>query len=127
MDIMTMAKELGTMIKNSEQMTNLKKSEQDVQNDDKARTILNDYGVLREEMVKALEKDGDNVGVEDIKKMILVKHEEINTYEVTKKYVEANQEYEKLMKTINDVITFAITGEDPCSSHDCGSCGCGCK
>lgn len=127
MDIIKKATELGTMIKDSEQMTILKKAEQDVQNDDRARTILNDYSALREEMVKAMEKEANEVAIEDIKKMLMAKHDEINTYEVTKKYVDASTQYEKLMKTINDVITFAITGEEKCSDSDCGSCGCGCK
>lgn len=126
MDILDMAKELGTMIGNSKEMISLKDSEAALQADDKAKTLLDDYKQLQIELVKATKAKKDNAEIESVKEMLLLKQEELNTYPITNNFLEARANFDKIMKNVNDVIIFAITGEEQCSPTKCGSCG-GCK
>ena len=127
MDIISKAKELGTLIGNSQEMKRLNKSEEAVENDTKAQTLLDDYKQMQIELIKASKENGESEVVASIKEKLLSTHHEINDYPITKEYLEAKATLDNMMKTINDVIIFAITGEEPCSHSGCGSCGGGCK
>jgi cell fate (sporulation/competence/biofilm development) regulator YlbF (YheA/YmcA/DUF963 family) len=126
MDIIEKARELGKSIAQSEELDSLKKCEQEVQNDSKAKLFINDQRQLQAELIKAIRKNNDAEIIESIKKMLADKQKEINEYDVTRRFIEAKQRFDKLVKKINDVITFSITGEEGCSSEGCSSCR-GCK
>lgn len=126
MDILDMAKELGTMIGNSKEMTRFKESEARMEGDDKAQTLMEEYRQLQVELVKVTKAQKDPAEVESVKEKLLLKQEELNTYPITGSYLEARSEFDRLMKNVNDVILFGMTGEEPCSPSKCGSCG-GCK
>ncbi len=94
--------------------------------DEKARTILNDMYALQDEMSNALHKGEDREILEGIKQKYVVKQSEMQNYDITRDYLEDKSRFDSLMKKINDVILYSMTGEEPCSDHDCSSCGCGC-
>ncbi len=127
MDIIEKAKELGNMIKISDEMINLKNSEAKMMQDDKAREILNDLHTLQDEMAKAMEAGKEKGIFENIRDRYIKKQNEMQDYEITKIYLEYKSKFEGLMKRINDVIVYSMTGEEPCSGHDCSSCGRGCQ
>ncbi|MCX7922937.1 MAG: YlbF family regulator [Clostridia bacterium] len=126
MDIFEKAKELGKMIAQSEQMSNYKKSEAAIEADDKSKTLMNEYKMLQIEMVRATKENKPKETIDDVKERLLSKQDEINNYEVTRFYLESKTAFDRFMKQINDVMIFAITGEEPCSPNKCGSCGGGC-
>ena len=127
MDVIAKAKELGESIGASQQFIDFKKTEIDVEKDAKAKQLLNDFKLLQIELVKATKgKKGAEI-IESIKERLTLKQDEINNYDTTKKYFNAKSSFDRLMKTINDVIIFSITGEEPCSPNKCSTCGGGCK
>jgi cell fate (sporulation/competence/biofilm development) regulator YlbF (YheA/YmcA/DUF963 family) len=126
MDIIEKAKELGNMIKESNQMADLKNSEAKMMQDEKARTILNDLYLLQDEMAKAMQEGKDREVLESIQQKFISKQNDMRNYDITKNYLEDKSKFDSLMKQINDVIVYSMTGEEPCSSHDCGSCGGSC-
>jgi len=127
MDIIQKATDLGAAIGASEQMTALKNAEAALESDDRAKTLLNDYKLLQMEVVKATKEKREKDVIDSIKERLLKKQEELNNYKTTKDYLVAKSEFDAFMKQINNVIIFAITGEEPCSPSKCGSCGGGCK
>ncbi|HHV28675.1 YlbF family regulator [Acetivibrio mesophilus] len=128
MDILTKAKELGTMISTSDEMTNYKKWEASLERDHKARAILREYQSLQTEMVRAAHDDTDKSILDDIKERLLIKFDEVNNYEVTRNYIESKDRLDRLIKRVNDVLVYSISGEESCSSNTCSSCsGCGNK
>lgn len=129
MKIEMKAKELGEMIANTDEMLNLKAAEAELESDDRAKQLLEDYNVLQMELAKALRGGVSEGSVEEIKKMFQMKHEEVKDYRVTRSFLAAKAAFDILMKKLNDIILFAITGEEAehCSSHKCGSCDCGCE
>ncbi|HOM02714.1 MAG TPA: YlbF family regulator [Acetivibrio sp.] len=128
MDIFAKAKELGTLISTSDEMTNYKKWEASLEKDHKARAILREYQSLQTEMVRAAHEDEDKSVIDDIKARLLSKFDEVNSYEVTRNYIESKEKLDRLIKRVNDVLVYSISGEEPCSSNNCSSCsGCGTK
>lgn len=127
MDIITKAKELGESIASSKEMENLKNSEIELEKDRKAKELLNDYKLLQMELVRATKEKREKEIIDSIRLRLMSKQDELNDYDVTKNYLSAKATFDKLMKTVNDVIVFSISGEEPCSPKKCGSCGGGCK
>lgn len=125
MDVLVKAKELGRMIGDSDELQRLKKSEIALEGDDRGMGLMEDYRLLQIELVKATREKKGELQISEIKDMLMAKQTELNTYSVTLEYLEAKNGFDAMMKNINDIITFAITGEE-CSPSKCSSCsGCG--
>ena len=127
MDIISKAKELGNLIGSSEEMANYKKWEENLARDHKARVILREYQDVQGEMVMAVHENIEKEVLDNIKKKLLEKYDEINDCEITRNYIEAKEKLDILIKKVNDVLVYSITGEEPCSSHSCNSCSGGCS
>ena len=125
MDVLVKAKELGQMIGDSQELNRLKKSEVALESDERGMGLMEDYRLLQIELVKATREKKGEVQIGEIRDMLMSKQTELNTYPITLEYLEAKNNFDGLMKNINDIITFAITGEE-CSPSKCSSCsGCG--
>jgi len=123
MDIIAKARELGNLIASSREMNVLRECELRVMQDKKADRLLREQKMIQDELLKAA-KRGDNSDIyEQLKKILASKQEEIRNYSVTADFLKAKSDFDNLMKTINDVILFTITGEEPCSADKCSSCG----
>jgi cell fate (sporulation/competence/biofilm development) regulator YlbF (YheA/YmcA/DUF963 family) len=124
MDILDKASELGRMIAESAEMVRLKDSEVALESDECARGLMEDYKKLQIELVKASREKKSVEAIELIKERLIGKQLELNEYGKTNEYLEAKSAFDRFMSNINNVITFAITGED-CSPSKCGTCkGC---
>lgn len=126
MDVLIKARELGETIGESAQLQRMKKAEASLEADERGMGLMEDYRLLQIELVKATREKKGEVQIADLKDMLMAKQTELNTYPVTLEYLEAKNEFDSMMKNINDVITFAITGEEACSPSKCSSCGGGC-
>jgi cell fate (sporulation/competence/biofilm development) regulator YlbF (YheA/YmcA/DUF963 family) len=125
MDALIKARELGEMIGNSVELNRLKKSETALEGDEHGMGLMEDYRLLQIELVKATREKKGEVKIVEIRDMLMAKQTELNTYPITLEYLEAKNAFDGFMKNINDIITFAITGEE-CSPSKCSSCsGCG--
>ena len=123
MDIFEKAKELGEAIAASEELENLKNAEIDLENDEKARGLMEDYKELQKELVRATRQKESEEELDSIREMLIAKQRELNEYPVTFRYLDSKMKFDRLMKNINGVISFAINGEEGCSPSKCGSCG----
>lgn len=123
MDIINLAKELGEAIADSGEMKRLKSGDISLQGDQKAMTLMKEYKQLQIELVRASKEKRDIETIDDIKEMLIKKQQQLYDYEITNEYLEAKSKFDRLMKNINDVISFAITGEEQCTPDKCGSCG----
>lgn len=124
-EILVKARELGEMLVASQELSRLKKAEAILENDDRGMALLEDQRLLQIELIKASRENNSEVKIEDITNLLMEKQNEINAYPNTLEYIEAKNQFDALVKNINDVISFAITGET-CSPSKCSSCGGGC-
>ncbi len=127
MEITEKARELGLLMANSKEMEAYKNTEAAMQSDTKSTTLMSEYKQLQIDLVK---KTRDNAAadiIEEVKQKLLAKQQEINEYPVTFDFLTAKANLEALMKKVNDIIIFSITGEPTCSDDKCKTCGGGCK
>ena len=129
MDYVEAATRLGEAIAESKQFIEWRDSEKAVLADEKSQTLMKEFRDLQTEMVKISGKDDvTQADLEAARDALLAKQDELTEYEVTKKYFEARQNFEVMMKTVNEVIQFNIDGQlgdgSSCSGN-CSSCsGC---
>ncbi len=126
MDVLIKAKELGELLAASPVIKRLRSAETALERDDRGMSLLEDQRLLQMELIKATREKNNEVELKDIRDMLLDKQKEIDEYPLTHDYLEAKEEFDDLMKNINNIITFAVTGE-ACSPSNCASCGGGCS
>ncbi len=126
MDVLIKAKELGELLADSAMIKRLKNAEMALENDEKGMMLLEDQRQLQLELIKATREKSVEVELKDIRDMLLDKQKEIDEYPLTHEYLEAKDQFDGLMKNINDIIAFAVTGQE-CSPSNCSSCGGGCS
>ncbi len=127
MDIIEKARELGQLLAKSPEMQQYNTTEAAMKSDDKSATLMNEYKQLQIEMVKLTRGGAETKEIEQTKEKLLAKQLEINAYSVTMEYLTAKANLEALMKKVNDILVYSITGESECSDEKCKSCGGGCK
>jgi len=127
MDITEKARELGLMLANSQEMGLYKNSESAMQSDEKSTKLMSEYKQLQIDMVKRTREGAEAEVIEETKQKLLAKQQEINEYGITYNFLTSKANLEALMKKVNDIIVFSITGEPTCSDEKCSSCGGGCK
>jgi cell fate (sporulation/competence/biofilm development) regulator YlbF (YheA/YmcA/DUF963 family) len=125
MDVLVKARELGEVLADSPVIKRLRSAETALENDERGMSLLEDQRLLQIELIKATRGQNNEVELKDIKDMLVNKQKEIDEYPMTREYLEAKGAFDELMKNINDIITFAVTGE-ACSPSKCASCGGGC-
>ncbi len=124
-EVLIKARELGETLSVSKEYQRLKNAEAVLENDDHGMALMEDHRLLQIELIKATRESSEEVRINDIRDLLMTKQSDIDSYQPTHEYIEAKNEFDALMKNVNDVITFAITGE-ACTPDKCSSCGGGC-
>lgn len=126
MDYVEAATQLGEAIAESGEFLNFRETERAVMADSKAQQLIQEFRQMQSDMVTASRQE--NVTKEDLEKIrdtLLEKQNELDTYEVTKKYFDARQGFEVMMKTINDILQYYIDGQE--NAEGCGGNCSGCS
>ncbi|MCX7749701.1 MAG: YlbF family regulator [Clostridia bacterium] len=126
MDAFEKAKELGEIIKNSKMMADFKRAEEAYEQDPFAKDLFDTYKNIQMDLLRATKGNKPQDEIMDLRGKLVSKQDEINGYAVTKDFLDRKAKLDDFIKKVNDVLMYAITGEESCSSHGCGSCG-GCK
>jgi len=121
MDILEKARELGTLIKQSEAMKRCDAAEAAYDADEELRALVDEYNAQD----SALATNDDPEFVSAIQERMTKIYNSVMANPVYLEYIQAQQEVAKLMQEVNDEINFAVTGQRSCS-HDCSSCGGSC-
>lgn len=127
MSITEKARELGLMIASSKEMETYKNYEAAMKSDEKSTKLMSEYKQLQIDMVKSTREGAEATVIEETKQKLLAKQKEINEYDITNNFLVSKSNLEALMKRVNDIIVFSITGESTCSDEKCSSCGGGCR
>ncbi len=126
MDILDKARELGEMIRDSEEMRRYLDAEIDVEKDDKAKQLMNEFKALQVEVVRASKEGKNKEFIDGLREKLMDKQKVLDSNEVIKNFFKTKHNVDRLVKNVNEVIKYAITGDSGCYSGKCGSCS-GCK
>ncbi|AGL01375.1 YlbF family regulator [Desulfoscipio gibsoniae] len=125
MSILEKAYELGQEIAASEELNNMKNAEQSMMADPEAQSIIQEFNTKQKQYLD-MQKQGQQLTdaqkseVADLEKRML-------DNSLIYSFFQAQQNFEKVLEEINNIISSAITGQQAsCSDECCSSCsGCG--
>lgn len=126
--IMDAAEKLGRLIGESEEKKKAMETADALRNDAKASEIMMEYNSIRQkEMTRLQEKEPTKEELEEFQTLMQNEFKKLAENPVISAYIEANKEYEALVRRVNGVLSYYINGEEieqGCSGS-CSSCsGC---
>jgi len=126
MDMMELATQLGLKIKEDARVQNYYAATAAYEKDDALQALIQEYSTQRMALEEEYKKDTpDDNFVEAIENRIEAIYNEVIENPIYLAYAEAQEDLNEIMHTVNDEITFQVTGERHCHDHDCESCsGC---
>lgn len=125
MTIFEKTRELGEMIRESEEMKAYKKAELIQQEDDQSQEAMKEFNLNRINLARDLQ-NGKLSREEAVEKNNKAFEELCEKAPLIKEYVEAKERFDSMVNQVNTIINFYITGSTGGCSHDCSSCGGGC-
>ncbi|MDD4773838.1 MAG: YlbF family regulator [Eubacteriales bacterium] len=121
MDMLEKARELGIMIKNSDEMQRMNAAEEDYNADSELLAMIDEYKA--HETAAASTDDESFNEVIDKRKNEL--YDAVVSHPVYMAFVAAQEDVYRLMNQVNAEINYVVTGERGCSEDGCSGCtGC---
>ena len=110
MSIMEKAEKLGQEIANSSEYEKLVDAEQVMHQDEEAKDLLEDFQSVQKRM-KMAQANGQQPGPSQQQKLQTIQSQ-MQENEKIKDYMEAQKQFNEVMKTVNDVITSQLQDEN---------------
>lgn len=125
MDIFEMATALGDALKQDEKLVALETARKNYMEDRQLQALVIEYEVQQTAMQKEASRgeDYDTHLIDMIQNRINELYEAITKNETYLALEKAQDEVNALMNKINGIITARITGQEPCCTHNCATCG----
>ncbi len=125
MSIMEKAYELGQEIAMSKELREMKNAELEMMQDDEAQKIIQEFNE-KQKLFMAMQREGKEL-TESQKEEVKDLEQRMLDNPLIYKFFKAQQDFEKVLEEINEIISRAIAGEhsscdDSCCST-CGTCG----
>ncbi|ACL70276.1 YlbF family regulator [Halothermothrix orenii] len=109
MSIIKKAEELGKEIVDSAEYKELKSTEEAMQNDKEAQSLLNEFR-SKQQRLQMAQANGKNI-TEDQKKELMALQARMQENEKIKNFMTAQQKFNQVMQTVNQAITGIIAGQ----------------
>ena len=124
MTITELANKLGEALENSAEFIRMKDAERAQDNDAEACEMLLNFNASRESISRRA-RDGEDVAT--LRAETQAENEKLMQNEVIAEYLEAMHEFNRLMQSVNGIISSYIAPEGQgCGSGGCAGCsGCG--
>ena len=127
MTIFELAAALGKALKEDAKLVRLADAKKAYEADGELQKMMVEYEVQQKALQGEITKDErDTLFIDVIQKRINELYETIMSHPVFVELNEAQADVNELMNSVNNAITFEITGEIPSCTHDCSTCGGGC-
>lgn len=121
MEILEMARRLGQLIKDSDEMMRMNIAEEKYDADAELQSLINEYKAHD----TALASTDDVMFNEVIEKRKNEIYDVVVTNAVYKEYISAQEDVNRLMNKVNSEISFIVTGRRECGEDGCSGCsGC---
>ena len=122
-EIIEKTRELGELIKNSEEMKRVKEAEAKQAEDENAKTLMIEFNMNRMNLGRDLQ-NGKITEEEAVKLNNEAFEKMVSQSDTIREYVEAKKELDRVVTEINGVLNYYITGQAPGGcTHNCSTCG----
>ena len=119
MPILEKARELAALIAESPELVAVRVAEETMANDNAAQSIIQEFQQKQTTIQQAYMKGEE---LSDSQKQEVEKlQEKMRAHPLIAKYFDAQEKFEKVLHSVNHIMTKAITGEEA----ESGGCGCG--
>ncbi|MEW6171788.1 MAG: YlbF family regulator [Bacillota bacterium] len=125
MSILTKAWELGAAISQSSELLEVRTAEQAMFADSDARALIEEFQRFRQELESA-QAQGMQPSPEQQESFASVRSR-MNANQLISHFMEAQDNFDRILRQINQILNQAITGGQGCSSEGCAGCGGGCE
>lgn len=114
MDIINLARELGSAIQKDEEYIDYKIKEQNVEFDEKLQKTIEEFNLKKVSINNEIGKDEvDQKKIDELNESIGKLYSKIMQNETMKVYNEAKQKFESTLRKVSLIINSAAQGEDP--------------
>lgn len=114
MEVITLARELGAAIQQSEDYIEYKIKEQNVECDKELQKMIEEFNLKKVSINNEISKETvDQKMIDELNLSIGEFYNKIMQNENMKVYNEAKQKFEKMLKDISFIINSSASGEDP--------------
>lgn len=126
MSILEKAYELGQEIAASDELTNMKNAESLMMQNEEASKIIQEFNEKQKEYLM-LQQQGQQL-TDSQKKEVADMEKRMLDNPLIYSFFKAQQDFEKVLEEINNIIARSISGQpNSCSDDCCSSCGGGCS
>ncbi len=128
--IVEKAKELGELLKQSDEFKNYNEVKARYEADTELQTLISDFNLKKMAVMNQMQNE-ENSDEEKLKKLqeeMRTAYSAVMTNETMSEFVKAKETFENLVNEMYGIINFAVTGVAPggCDGSSCASCGGGC-
>lgn len=128
--IVEKAKELGELLKQSDEFKNYNEVKAKYEADTELQTLISDFNLKKMAVMNQMQNE-ENSDEEKLKKLqeeMRTAYSAVMTNETMSEFVKAKETFENLVNEMYGIINFAVTGVAPggCDGSSCASCGGGC-
>ena len=121
MSILEKAHALGEEISMSKELSDMKEAEQELMQNFEAQSIIQEFNQKQKQFL-SMQKQGQEL-TDSQKEEVKVLEQRMMDNPLIHKFFAAQQNFEKVLEEINNIISKAISGDNaPCSSDCCTSC-----
>ena len=125
-NVIIKAKELGEAIVTSEVYSALEAVKAELNADEQAQKLLNEYNSVCRGFASILESTSDEGLINAENKRVMALDERVNANDILSRLKKAQAEYNNLMTAVNNVIASHTEKEQSSCGGGCGGCkGCG--
>ena len=126
-EILQKVHELGSAIQGSDIFKTYQKTEVIFQTNEEAQSLTKEYNAKREELMKKAQKE--DVSAEEmmqIRNEMNAAYGKVAANDVIAAYLNAKKDMEEVLGTVDGIIRFYVTGEEPggCGGNCSGCAGC---
>ena len=122
MTIFEKTRELGEMIRDSEEMKAYKAAELAQKEDEASQEAMKEFNLNRINLARDMQ-NGKLSREEAVEKNNEAFDELCEKAPLIREYVDAKAKFDAVVNQVNSIINFYITGSTGGCTHDCGTCG----
>lgn len=128
--IVEKAKELGELLKQSEEFKNYNEVKAKYEADETIQTLISDFNLKKMAVMNQMqnEENPDEEKLKSLQEEMRGAYAAVMSNATMTEFMNAKEVFEKLVNDMYGIINFAVTGVAPggCDGSSCASCGGGC-
>ena len=123
MTVYELARQLGEELLKTEKALELDEARAAFFADETAKELFNEFNALKKELQDAMSAENTSKEkIEEARKALVEKQAEIKSHDVANNLIKCENEFNRFVNSVFNIIASTVTGQDPHSDSCSGSC-----